>query len=68
MHFMSTICRFFRHYLVLLLVNQMASALFRFIAGVGRELKAALTLGSFILTILFAMSGFILSKGTMNTK
>jgi len=46
----------------------MASALFRFLAGVGRELKAALTLGLFMMTILFAMSGFILSKGTIDTK
>ncbi|QCD97785.1 ATP-binding cassette [Vigna unguiculata] len=60
--FDPNIGRFFRQCLVLLLVNQMASALFRFIAGVGRELKVALTLGSFTLTILFAMSGFILSK------
>ncbi|XP_022634879.1 pleiotropic drug resistance protein 1-like [Vigna radiata var. radiata] len=60
--FDPNIGRFFRQYLVLLLVNQMASALFRFIAGIGRELKVALTIGSFTLTVLFAMSGFILSK------
>ncbi|KAK7396464.1 hypothetical protein VNO78_17497 [Psophocarpus tetragonolobus] len=54
--------RLFRQYLVLVLVNQMASALFRLIAAVGRELTVALTLGSFALTILFAMSGFVLSK------
>ncbi|KOM30182.1 hypothetical protein LR48_Vigan967s005400 [Vigna angularis] len=60
--FDPNIGRFFRQYLVLLLVDQMASALFRFIAGIGRELKVALTIGSFTLTVLFAMSGFILSK------
>ncbi|KAG2405948.1 Pleiotropic drug resistance protein [Vigna angularis] len=60
--FDPNIGRFFKQYLVLLLVNQMASALFRFIAGIGRELKVALTMGSFTLTVLFAMSGFILSK------
>jgi len=65
---MSIYCRFFRQYLVLLLVNQMASGLFRFLAAVGRELNAALTLGSFILIILLAMSGFILSKGTLDAK
>nr|XP_007162612.1 hypothetical protein PHAVU_001G166000g [Phaseolus vulgaris]ESW34606.1 hypothetical protein PHAVU_001G166000g [Phaseolus vulgaris] len=53
---------FFRQYLVLLVVNQMASALFRFLAGVGRELDAALALGSFTVTFLFGTSGFILSK------
>jgi len=46
----------------------MASGLFRFLAAVGRELNAALTLGSFILIILLAMSGFILSKGTLDAK
>ncbi|XP_039684151.1 pleiotropic drug resistance protein 1 isoform X2 [Medicago truncatula] len=54
--------RFFRQYLILVLVNQMASALFRFIAAVGRDMTVALTFGSFALSILFAMSGFVLSK------
>ncbi|KAL5135187.1 Pleiotropic drug resistance protein 1 [Glycine soja] len=54
--------RFFRQYLVLVLLNQMASALFRFISAVGREMTVALTLGSFILASLVAMSGFVLSK------
>ncbi|KAK7336921.1 hypothetical protein VNO77_17474 [Canavalia gladiata] len=54
--------RLFRQYLILVLVNQMASALFRFIAAIGRNLIVALTLGSFVLAILFAMSGFVLSK------
>ncbi|WJX84448.1 transcription factor [Trifolium repens] len=54
--------RFFRQYLILVLVNQMASALFRLIAAVGRDLNVALTFGSFVLAILFAMSGFVLSK------
>ncbi|KAG5043641.1 hypothetical protein JHK87_007556 [Glycine soja] len=54
--------RLFRQYLVLVLVNQMASALFRLVAAVGREMTVALTLGSFTLAILFAMSGFVLSK------
>jgi len=47
----------------------MATALFRFIAAVGRDMNVALTLGSFTLVILFSMSGFVLSKGTiMDTK
>ncbi|RDX94397.1 Pleiotropic drug resistance protein 1 [Mucuna pruriens] len=60
--------RLFKQYLILALVNQMASALFRLIAAVGRDLTVALTLGSFTLAILFAMSGFVLSKGIMDTK
>ncbi|XP_027349846.1 pleiotropic drug resistance protein 1-like isoform X2 [Abrus precatorius] len=54
--------RLFRQYLILVLVNQMASALFRFIAAIGRDMTVALTLGSFTLAILFSMSGFLLSK------
>ncbi|CAJ2632869.1 unnamed protein product [Trifolium pratense] len=54
--------RFFRQYLILVLVHQMASALFRFIAAVGRDMTMALTFGSFALAILFSMSGFALSK------
>ncbi|XP_061343438.1 pleiotropic drug resistance protein 1-like isoform X2 [Gastrolobium bilobum] len=54
--------RFFKQYLILALVHQMASSLFRFIAAVGRELTVALTFGWLALTILVAMSGFVLSK------
>ncbi|XP_029128152.1 pleiotropic drug resistance protein 1 isoform X2 [Cajanus cajan] len=43
----------------------MASALFRFIGALGRELTVAFTIGSFVLAILIAMSGFILSKDNM---
>ncbi|XP_061343409.1 pleiotropic drug resistance protein 1-like isoform X2 [Gastrolobium bilobum] len=57
--------RLFRQYLILVLLSQTASSLFRLIAAVGRELKVALTLGSFVLAILFAMSGFVLSKDNM---
>ncbi|PNX90359.1 pleiotropic drug resistance protein 1-like [Trifolium pratense] len=55
--------RLFRQYLILVLVHQMASGLFRFIAAVGRDMTVALTFGSFVLATLFAMSGFVLSKG-----
>ncbi|AES81579.2 drug resistance transporter-like ABC domain protein [Medicago truncatula] len=54
--------RFFRQYLILVLVHQMAAALFRFIAAVGRDMTVALTFGSFAIAILFSMSGFVLSK------
>ncbi|KAK7284172.1 hypothetical protein RJT34_18913 [Clitoria ternatea] len=54
--------RLFKQYLILVLLNQMASALFRLVAAVGRDLTVALTMGSFTLAILFAMSGFVLSK------
>ncbi|KAL2344926.1 hypothetical protein Fmac_006211 [Flemingia macrophylla] len=54
--------RFFRQYLVLVLVNQMASALFRLVAAIGRELMVVVTLATFALDTLFVLSGFVLSK------
>jgi hypothetical protein len=41
----------------------MASALFRFIAALGRNMIVANTFGSFALLLLFTLGGFILSKG-----
>ncbi|CAJ1951217.1 unnamed protein product [Sphenostylis stenocarpa] len=54
--------RFLKQYLVLLLINQMSSGLFRAIAALGRNMIVANTFGSFALLILFALGGFILSK------
>ncbi|XP_047147104.1 pleiotropic drug resistance protein 1-like [Vigna umbellata] len=54
--------RLFRQFLLLLVVSQMASSLFRFIGAVGRELTVGFTIGSYVLSILIAMSGFVLSK------
>ncbi|QCD97794.1 ATP-binding cassette [Vigna unguiculata] len=54
--------RLFRQFLLLLVVNQMASSLFRFIGAVSRELTVGFTIGSYVLSILIAMSGFVLSK------
>ena len=61
--FICTYCRFFKQYVLLLLVNQMASALFRAIAAMGRNMIIANTFGSFALLLLFALGGFILTKG-----
>nr|TKR97408.1 hypothetical protein D5086_0000214010 [Populus alba] len=54
--------RLFKQYFLLLLINQMASALFRFIAASGRNMIVANTFGSFALLTLFALGGFILSR------
>ncbi|KAG4137150.1 hypothetical protein ERO13_D07G054200v2 [Gossypium hirsutum] len=54
--------RLLRQYFILLLVNQMSSGLFRFIAASARNMIVANTFGSFALLILFALSGFILAK------
>ncbi|KAK1363011.1 hypothetical protein POM88_038572 [Heracleum sosnowskyi] len=54
--------RLIKQYLLLVLINQMASALFRGIAAVARSLVVASTLGSFAFLILFALGGFVLSR------
>ncbi|XP_061365065.1 pleiotropic drug resistance protein 1-like isoform X3 [Gastrolobium bilobum] len=54
--------RLLKQYLVLVLINQMASGLFRAIASLGRDMTVANTFGSFALLILFALGGFILSR------
>ncbi|KAK9987252.1 hypothetical protein SO802_019626 [Lithocarpus litseifolius] len=62
--FDPSVGRFFIQYLLLLLLNQMASALFRFIDAIGRgNLILANTFGSFALVMLFALGGFVLSRG-----
>nr|GEV19098.1 pleiotropic drug resistance protein 1-like [Tanacetum cinerariifolium] len=54
--------RFFREYLLLLLVNQMSSGLFRFIGALGRNMIVANTFGSFALLLVFALGGFVLVR------
>ncbi|PPD81914.1 hypothetical protein GOBAR_DD21151 [Gossypium barbadense] len=54
--------RLFRQYLILVLVTQMSSGLFRFIAAAGRNMVVANTFGAFALLILFALGGFVLSR------
>ncbi|KAK2651448.1 hypothetical protein Ddye_011304 [Dipteronia dyeriana] len=54
--------RLFKQYLLLVFVNQMASGLFRFIAATGRNIIVANTFGSFVLLLLFALGGFVLSR------
>ena len=56
-------CRLFRQYLLLLLLNQVASSLFRFIAAASRNMIIANTFGTFALLLLFALGGFVLSRG-----
>ncbi|KAK9066079.1 hypothetical protein SSX86_015481 [Deinandra increscens subsp. villosa] len=60
--FDPNIARFFKHYLLLLLVNQMASALFRADGAIGRNMIVANTFGSFALLLVFALGGFILVR------
>lgn len=54
--------RFFKQLFLLICVNQMASALFRFIAALGRNIIVANTFGSFALLTVLVMGGFVLSR------
>ncbi|GMH15940.1 hypothetical protein Nepgr_017781 [Nepenthes gracilis] len=54
--------RLFKQLLLLALVNQTASGLFRFIGAAGRSMIIANTFGSFALLSLFALGGFVLSR------
>ncbi|KAI8558575.1 hypothetical protein RHMOL_Rhmol04G0105600 [Rhododendron molle] len=54
--------RLFRQYLLLLFVNQMSSALFRFVGGIGRNIIVANTFGSFALLTVLVLGGFVLSR------
>ncbi|XP_020269449.1 ABC transporter G family member 36-like [Asparagus officinalis] len=54
--------RFFRQFLVFLLINQMASGLFRFIAGLTRQMIIANTVGSFALLMIMVLGGFVIGR------
>ncbi|KAG5539776.1 hypothetical protein RHGRI_020105 [Rhododendron griersonianum] len=60
--FDPNIGRLFKMYLVLFCVNQMASGLFRLIAGLGRNMIVANTFGSFALVTMVVLGGFVLSR------
>ncbi|KAL3726508.1 hypothetical protein ACJRO7_031410 [Eucalyptus globulus] len=60
--------RLFKQYLLLAAISQMASGLFRLTEALGRNLIVANTFGSFVMLVLFALGGVVLSRGTTNTR
>ncbi|KAF5466682.1 hypothetical protein F2P56_016588 [Juglans regia] len=54
--------RLFKQYLLLVALTQMASALFRLIAAISRNMIIANTFGFYVLILLFALGGFVLSR------
>ncbi|PHU19129.1 Pleiotropic drug resistance protein 1 [Capsicum chinense] len=60
--FDPNITRFLKQFLLLILVNQMASGLFRFSCAVGRTMGVANTFGAFSLLLQAELGGFILSR------
>ncbi|XP_062214779.1 ABC transporter G family member 37-like isoform X2 [Phragmites australis] len=60
--FDPSVSRFFKQYLLLLVLNQMSSALFRFIAGIGRDMVVSHTFGPLSLLAFVTLGGFILAR------
>lgn len=54
--------RFFRHWLVLFAMHQMALGLFRLIGSVTRMMIVAQTGGAFAIIVVFVLGGFIISR------
>lgn len=54
--------RFFKQYLLLFLMHQMSSSLFRLIGGFCRSMILANTGGSFVLLIIFVLGGFVIPR------
>ncbi|KAJ0075263.1 hypothetical protein Patl1_34349 [Pistacia atlantica] len=53
--------RFAKQFFLLVILNQMASGLFRLIAAAGRTMAIASTYGSYVLMLLVALGGFMIS-------
>lgn len=54
--------RFFRQLLLFICIHQMASALFRFMAALGRNIIVANTFGSLAVLAIMVLGGFVLSR------
>ncbi|KQK03837.1 ABC transporter G family member 32 [Brachypodium distachyon] len=60
--FDPSVSRFIKQYLLLLALNQMSSSLFRFIAGLGRDMVVSSTFGPLALLAFATLGGFILAR------
>ncbi|KDP33642.1 hypothetical protein JCGZ_07213 [Jatropha curcas] len=60
--FDPNIGRFFKQYLILMITSQMASALFRLTAALGRNIIVANTIGCFALLAVLVLGGFVISR------
>ncbi|KAJ6833048.1 ABC transporter G family member 39-like [Iris pallida] len=60
--FDPNIQRMLRQFLLLSLVSQMASGLFRVVASTGRSMVVANTFGSFVQLVIIVLGGFVISR------
>ncbi|GMI89171.1 pleiotropic drug resistance 12, ATP-binding cassette G40, PLEIOTROPIC DRUG RESISTANCE 12 [Hibiscus trionum] len=63
--FDPSVGRFFKQYLLLLCISQMASGLFRLMGALGRNMIVANTVGSFAVLTILVMGGFILTRDSV---
>ncbi|CAH9122315.1 unnamed protein product [Cuscuta epithymum] len=59
--------RVFKHFLIMIMLNQMASSIFRLIGGLGRIMTVGNTFGSVCLLLLFSLCGFVLSRDSVKS-
>ncbi|XP_074286395.1 pleiotropic drug resistance protein 1-like isoform X3 [Silene latifolia] len=59
--FDPAIGKFFKYYLALLCLHQTAAGLYRLIAGLGRDMTVANTLGQCVVIVYIVLGGFVLS-------
>ncbi len=59
---MDGCARFLRAYLLLFVIHQLSSSMFRLIAGLCRTMVVANTGGTFALLIIFMLAGFIIPE------
>ncbi|KAK1358244.1 hypothetical protein POM88_051500 [Heracleum sosnowskyi] len=55
--------RFIKHFVVLVLMGQVAAALFQTTGAVGRNMVLANTYGGFVFLVILVLGGFMLSRG-----
>ncbi|XP_023766493.1 pleiotropic drug resistance protein 2 [Lactuca sativa] len=60
--FAPSASRFFKQLLAYIVLHQMASALYRLMAAIGRTQVIANALGTFMLLVVFILGGFIIAK------
>ena len=64
---LKPIARFFKNFLLVFLIQQMAAGLFRLIAGICRTMIIANTGGALSLLLVFLLGGFMVPKGEHKT-
>lgn len=59
--------RFFKHYLIMLAINQVAASLFRLIGGAARNMIIANVFAMLIMMTFMVVNGFILVRGKISS-